>query len=148
MSFAMVSEHRRSRVEPPTAPESFGAFKKNEKSAGVLGLMDMLVKDLESNSKDMEFEEKTAQKDYAKLMKESMEARKTNAKAITNKEAAKADVEAKLDTAKANHRAVSEDVLMAKGYINDLHGSCDFLLENYDMRKDVRANEIESLKNA
>merc|ERR1719335_1338113 len=49
-------------VAPPPPPETFegGAVKKNEKSAGVIGLMDMIIKDLGNDMKDAEYEEKTA----------------------------------------------------------------------------------------
>merc|ERR1719335_539368 len=55
-------------VAPPPPPETFGSGPpaKNSKSAGVLGLMDM---------KDAEYEEKTAQKDYAELMADSQASR-------------------------------------------------------------------------
>merc|ERR1719463_873833 len=84
-------------VAPPPAPEMpSGPVKKNEKSAGVLGLMDMIIKDLENAMKDSEYEEKTAQKDYAELMADSQAARATDAKSITDKNAAKATLEEKL----------------------------------------------------
>merc|ERR1719198_230526 len=54
-----------------------GPVKKNEKSAGVIGMMDMIIKDLENGMKDSEYEEKTAQKDYAELMKDSEYEEKT-----------------------------------------------------------------------
>merc|ERR1719217_1316614 len=39
--------------------------------------------------------------------------------------------------------------MMALGeYIAKLHGSCDFLLENFDVRKEARASEIDALKKA
>merc|ERR1719379_3336600 len=57
---------RRSDVAPPPAPEMpSGPVQKNSKSAGVIGMMDTIIKDLGSDMKDMEYEEKTAQKDYA-----------------------------------------------------------------------------------
>jgi len=34
------------------------------------------------------------------------------------------------------------------GYIKDLHLECDWLLANFQARKDARAGEVESLKNA
>merc|ERR1719399_110298 len=41
---------RKADVAPPPAPETFGAYEKStEKSAGVLGLMDMIVKELEND---------------------------------------------------------------------------------------------------
>merc|ERR1719253_2580382 len=58
-SFAQI---RRSDVAPPPPPETFesGAPKKNEKSAGVIGMMDAIIKDLGDDMKDAEYEEKTA----------------------------------------------------------------------------------------
>merc|ERR1719171_2843698 len=71
-------------VAPPPPPETFGAYeKKGEKSAGVIGLMDMMVKELEGDMKDGEYEEKTAQSDYSKLMSESQGTRSANTKSIT-----------------------------------------------------------------
>merc|ERR1719428_842162 len=61
-SFAQVRSHSDDEfgVAPPPPPETFGAYeKKGEKSAGVIGLMDMMVKELESDMKDAEYEEKT-----------------------------------------------------------------------------------------
>merc|ERR1719172_169532 len=59
-------------VAPPPPPETFsGGVQKSAKSAGVIGLMDNIINDLGSDMKDMEYEEKTAQKDYAELMADS-----------------------------------------------------------------------------
>merc|ERR1719197_1287579 len=48
-SFAQIRAHAKdeedSDVAPPVAPEGPGAFKKSEKSAGVIGLMDMMVRE-------------------------------------------------------------------------------------------------------
>merc|ERR1719191_527977 len=83
-------------VAPPPPPETFGSYEKStEKSAGVLGLMDMIVKELEDDSKDAEYEEKTGQKDYEELMSESAETRAQKVKGITDKEGAKAKLQEK-----------------------------------------------------
>merc|ERR1719486_1562426 len=85
----------------PEAPETFsGEVKKNEKSAGVIGMMDQIMRDLENDMKDAEYEEKTAQEDYAKLMGESEATRQQDTKSIADKSAAKADMETNLVTAK------------------------------------------------
>merc|ERR1719421_352291 len=122
--------------------------KKGEKSAGVMGLMDMITKELEADSKDAEYEEKTAQKEYADLMSDSQAARESDSKAITDKSASKATLEEKLMNAKNSHAATAEDIDLVASYIADLHTSCDFIMQNYDLRKEARTNEVESLKNA
>merc|ERR1719335_877996 len=141
---------RRSDVAPPPPPETFegGAVKKNEKSAGVIGLMDMIIKDLGNDMKDAEYEEKTAQKDYAELMADSQAQRAGDTKSLTGKQSSKAEIEGKLMTSKETRAATATDLKQAGTVIQDLHASCDFILQNYDLRKEARANEVESLKNA
>merc|ERR1719158_2152676 len=154
-SFAQVHSHSKLRdedeldVAPPQAPETFsGEVKKNEKSAGVLGLMDMMVKELEGDMKDAEYEEKTSQDDYAKLMQNSEATRAANTKSITEKEMSKAEMESKLTGLKGTLADTDEDLSLIATTLQDLHAACDFLLQNYDLRKEARTNEVESLKNA
>merc|ERR1719321_943106 len=96
----------------------------------------------------MEYEEKTGQKDYGELMGDSQATRATDVKSITDKEAAKADLEEKIITTQGTRQATTGDLSNVQTMIQDLHGSCDFLMENYDLRKEARTNEVESLKNA
>merc|ERR1719311_1901505 len=95
-------------LEMPDAPG--GAYQKSEKSAGVLGLMDMMIKEIATDMKDAEYEEKTSQADYAKLMTESEETRTASSKAIVTKTASKAEMEAKLETAKESLTATNTDL--------------------------------------
>jgi hypothetical protein len=136
-------------VAPPPAPEMpSGPVKKNEKSAGVIGLMDMIIKDLENAMKDAEYEEKTAQKDYAELMADSQAARAGDSKALTGKQTSKAEVEASLMTTKEIRAATATDLKNVGTVIQELHAACDFIMQNFDLRKEARTNEIEGLKNA
>merc|ERR1719389_308822 len=102
-------------VAPPPPPETFesGPPKKNEKSAGVIGLMDMIIKDLDSDMKDAEYEEKTAQKDYAELMADSQATRAGDTKSLTSAKAAKAETEAELMATKETRAQTSTDLKQA-----------------------------------
>merc|ERR1719316_2674926 len=137
-------EIRRSEfdVAPPPPPETFasGPPQKNQKSAGVIGLMDMIIKDLGNDMKDAEYEEKTAQKDYAELMADSQAQRAGDTKSLTGKTSSKAEIEGKLMTSKETRAATAQDLKLAGTTIQDLHASCDFILQNYDLRKEARAN--------
>jgi len=147
-SFVQVNSHK-SDVAPPPAPETFsGGVQKNQKSAGVLGLMDMITKDMEASTKEAEYAEKTAQKEYADLMADSQTSRQQDSKSITDKSSSKATIEEKLMTAKQSRSATKEELALISSYIADLHVSCDFIMQNFDLRKEARTNEIESLKNA
>jgi len=140
---------RRSSVAPPPPPEvATGPLQKNEKSAGVISMMDTIIKDLADDTKESEYEEKTAQKDYAELMSDSQETRAGDTKALTGKETAKATTEDELVAAKETRSATAVDLKQVGTLISDLHASCDFILQNFDLRKEARTAEIEGLKNA
>jgi chromosome segregation ATPase len=154
-NFVQIKSHSRAKDfmdesdDQPEAPETFsGEVKKNEKSAGVIGMMDQIMRDLENDMKDAEYEEKTAQDDYAKLMGESEATRQQDVKSIADKEATKADLEAKLVTDKETATSHAEELANVQTAISDLHGTCDFIVQNYDLRKEARTNEIDALKNA
>merc|ERR1719235_2857123 len=137
-------------VAPPPPPETFesGPPKKGEKSAGVIGLMDMIIKDLGNEMKDAEYEEKTAQKDYAELMADSQASRAGDVKSLSGKQSSKAEIEGKLMTSKETRAATATDLKTIATTIQDLHVACDFILQNYDLRMEARTNEVESLKQA
>merc|ERR1719161_2184014 len=129
---------------PPPPPETFGDYKsKGEESGGVIGMMDKLKAELQTEITEMEVEEKNAQEEYEEMVKDAADKRAADTLSIEEKESAKAMSESDLV------KAGDEDELMAtKQYIADLHAECDWLLNNYDTRKEARAAEIEALKNA
>ena len=85
--------------------------------------------EMKSDAKD----ETYAQEDYEELMKESAEKRAADSKTITEKESQKAGLEGDLDTAKKDKKATSTDLMALGEYVASLHGSCDFLLENFEV---------------
>merc|ERR1719456_1015825 len=111
-------------------------------------MMDTIISDLKSDSKDASYEEKTSQTMYAELMADSQASRASDSKALVGAQTTKAQVEAKLMTSKETHGATTQDLKLVGTTIQDLHVSCDFILQNFDLRKEARTNEIEGLKNA
>jgi chromosome segregation ATPase len=138
-----------SNVVPPPPPETFGAYqKKDTKSNGVIGLMDMMVKDLKTDHTEAEHAEETAQKDYERLMSTSQESREKMAASITGKEASRAELQEKIENAKTDQFSTTDALGKLHEMIAGLHADCDFLVENFDTRKEARTNEVEGLKNA
>merc|ERR1719327_158 len=134
---------------PPPPPATWDAYKKKEgKSNGVIGLMDMLLKELQDGITEAEHEEETAQKDYERLMSDSQASRAKMADSITTKEAAKAELDSKIVDTKEKKASLETELSNIKQYLVQLHADCDFIIENFDMRKAVRENEVEGLKNA
>merc|ERR1719247_627981 len=147
--FAFVQVNVHHKEAPPPPPETWGAYKKKSgKSNGALALLNRLSKDLQDGIADAEHDEKTSQKDYETLMSDSQTSRAQKAESITEKEASKADLDLKTETTIEKKTALEQDLLNIKDYLSKLHAQCDFLTENYDVRKAARDTELESLANA
>jgi len=135
------------QVAPPPPPATAEAYKKKD-AGGPTGLIKKLTNDLKMEMQANEMDEKTAQEDYEEFMADSAEKRATDSKTITEKEAQKAGLEGDLDQAKKDNKAASADLLALGEYIAQLHGSCDFLIENFDVRREARSGEIDAIKKA
>merc|ERR1719199_154475 len=98
--FVQTSAHVR-KAAPPPPPDTWGAYqKKDGKSNGVVGLMDMLMKELQGDVTEAGHDEETSQKDYERLMSDSQASRAQNVESITDKEGAKADMDVKVEQTK------------------------------------------------
>jgi hypothetical protein len=143
-----VQIRRVAKVAPPEAPEGPAAFKKSGKSAGVIGLMDMVLGEMKTSITEMKMNEKYAQKDYVDLMEDSKESLATDMKSLTEAESSKADLEGALTEAKENHMLTLEQSQNVISTLAKLHGSCDFIIKNFELRLNARTAEIEGLKTA
>ena len=143
--FAQVAA--KMRDAPPPPPETVDAYAKKDAS-GPTALIDKLKNDLEKDVQAAEFDEKEAQKDYEEFMGDSAKKRATDSKSITEKDSQKAELEGDLQAAKGAKETATKELMALDEYMAQLHGSCDFLIENYDIRKEARASEIDAMKKA
>jgi predicted nucleic acid-binding Zn-ribbon protein len=136
--------------KPAAAPGTWEGDRKNKgaQSGGVVALMDMLTRDLEMQMQDVEADEKVAQRDYEKLIADGKESVAKDSATLTGEEGAKADAETRANDAKNERRLKHEELMAVQKYIGELHGNCDFLIQNYDFRKTARSQERDSLMNA
>merc|ERR1719389_1378329 len=110
--------------------------------------MDMMIADLDKEIQEIEVEEREAQKEYEQFMADSAEKRATDAKSIEDKEGFKADAEAKLLKDKDEKTVTMKEAMATHEYLADVHGDCDWLLNNFDARKQARAGELDALTKA
>merc|ERR1719210_1713980 len=149
--FAQVSSHRanQNKVAPPPPPETWGPYqKKGQEQSGVVAMMDLLVADLDKEMQEMGVDEKNAQEEYEVFMKDSQEKRAGDSKSIADKEATKAELEARLQKMGAEHKATFAEAYATATTIKDLHLECDWLLSAFQARKEARAGEVDSLQKA
>jgi chromosome segregation ATPase len=133
-----------------TQPEAAAALvqKKSEESAGVMAMMDTLVAELEKETTVAETDEKDAQSDYETFMADSKKMRAENTKIVMDKTAAKADAIGALESHEDVLTQGQKKLKGASEQLAALHSDCDWLLSNFDSRKEARADEVDSLKKA
>merc|ERR1719382_1754275 len=111
-------------------------------------MIDLLVKDLTKEMTEGKTTEADAQSDYEAMMRDSAEKRVTDTQTLADKEAAKAGLEADLAALKDEHGSTTSELAATLEYIASLHSECDWLLKYFDVRKEARNGEIDSLRNA
>jgi len=146
---AQIREHGAGSVAPPPPPETWGAYKKKgEEHGGVVAMLNMLKADLEKEMQEATVEEKDAQSEYETMMADSAEKRTLDSKTLADKEAGKADLEGKSLKLEEEQTATMKEVLATADTLKSLHIECDWLVSNFQVRKDARAGEVDALKNA
>merc|ERR1719161_2872205 len=104
-------------------------------------MMDLLIKDLANEITAMETEEKLAQEDYVKFMADSAAKRAADTKSLGEKEAAKAGLEADLVAMLEEEKEKKAEAMATMDTLKDLHLECDWLMKNFQLRKEARAGE-------
>jgi predicted nucleic acid-binding Zn-ribbon protein len=136
-------------VAPPPPPATAAAYmKKGQESNGVIAMIDLLVQDLEKETTVAEAEEKAAQKEYERTMEDSAKKRAADAKSLTDREAAKAEMQTNLESSTTEVKSTTEELMATAQYIASLHAECDWLLQYHSVRKQARADEADSLAKA
>jgi chromosome segregation ATPase len=140
------------RQEPgaaaPPAPPKPSDYEKSGGAGGVLQVLSKVIGDAEKDEKVIEMSEQKAQSDYATFVKDTKASIEADRDAIASNEASHAENEGvKAETEEA--QAVKSEEL---GTLNSLlkahHTSCDWLLEYYDVRKQARQEEMDSIADA
>merc|ERR1719203_2227094 len=149
IGFVQISAHSQGseKAAPPPPPETFGPYsKKTEESAGVLSMIDLLVADLDKETSAAGVEEKNSQAAYETLMADAGEKRAQDAKSVTDKSSSKADQQEGLSADEERKKGTGKELMATLQVIKSLHGECDWLMQYFQVRKDARAGEVESLK--
>merc|ERR1712129_295328 len=96
-------------------------------------------------NKVVEVNEKTANAEYDKFLKDSVEKRALDSKAIVDKEAGLAELKVRLHESKMATKVQGELRDSIDKEQAALHKECDVLLQKYKLRKEARTDEIDSL---
>merc|ERR1719476_321531 len=81
-------------------------------------------------------------------MQQSAAKRAADSKSITDMSAEKAATEGSLQAESEKKAGTTTEHMNTMKNIASLHAECDWLLQYYEVRKQARAGEVESLNNA
>merc|ERR1719155_250832 len=82
------------------------------------------------------------------MMSDAAAKRAEDSKLITEKSSMKAQLETELQESKDGKATATKELMATLEYMSSLHGECDWLLKNFDVRKEARASEIDALGKA
>merc|ERR1739838_298472 len=81
-------------------------------------------------------------------MSDSATKRAEDSKMLTDKESTLADLESSLVASKESKASTTKELMATHQYIQALHAECDWLIQYFDVRKEARDSEIDSLEKA
>jgi len=131
--------------EPPV---KFNKYKKNAGASPVMGLIEQIIEDSEKLVSEATSAESTAQKDYEKFVKDSNALIKGLSEEVEAKTVATATAKGETAEAKGDHESTVGELESLAAYEADLHGQCDFVLKNFDIRQKARLQEMEAIQAA
>merc|ERR1719450_518196 len=111
-------------------------------------MIDDMVRDVEKDMAEAKRDEEEAQKDYEEAMNDAAAKRADDSKLIVTKEGEKAEKTTKLEELKESKRTKNGELDVLEAKIDNLHKTCDFLIEHYKGIKEERMKEEEGLKTA
>lgn len=144
---AFMQKRGHSSYGPPPPP-GFSTQEKDKDAPGILGLMEHLIQ----KASDMEAAATKAENDardsYTKFVQLTMESIQAKEAAILTTKAKIATLEQDLIQAKSELDGSIAELEALGANAVALHGSCDYILKNFEVRQEARDQEVEALRQA
>merc|ERR1719230_1143380 len=126
------------KTDPGNGPARFTKYEQHAGGSRVVTMIEEIIADSVTSENEAIAAEQDAQTAYESFMKDSNESIIKLTQAIMDMTEERAKAKESLVMAEADFKATLED----------LHGSCDYLLKNFDARQEARAAEMDALKEA
>jgi len=132
----------------PPPPPGFKSYSNNQGGAGVTGLLMQIINDAKAMEAEAIHAEQDGQNMYEGFVSRSNKSLAQKNKDIVHKSKVKAKAEAGLVQAHDDKDAVLLELEQLSNYNAQLHGSCDFITKNFEIRQTARKEEMDALKQA
>jgi len=132
----------------PEQPAGFEPYKKQGGSGGVVGMIEGIMKECAETQKHAIFDNHESQMAYEEFMMEANKSVLALRKSINDKTAERSEADA--DTARndADLQQTMKDLEALSDYSKEIHGQCDFVMNNFKQRQDARVQEMDALNEA
>jgi len=131
-----------------TPPVQFNKMKKNAGASPVIGMIEQIIEDSKATESGAISTEREAQANYETFVKDSNNLVKELTDSVTEKTKSIASSKTEAEDAKSDHIATVEELELLSQHKAELHGQCDFVLSNFDIRQKARLQEIEAIGEA
>jgi hypothetical protein len=139
------------KARQPEGVNPDGGFQKGyqqQSAGGVLGLIEMTIADAERLKQESIAAEQEQQTEYSKLVGDTASEITADNLSIADKSEAKATAETEKSEVEASLKGTETEIADLEKFATQLHASCDFVLENFELRQEARAAEMDALENA
>jgi len=146
-----VHTHRRGSMRkqvPDELPALEGPPELKKNDSGIMGLMDKLVEEMETDSREATGEEKASQAGYVDLMKESATTREQYAKSLVEQQGTNAHLKENIIKLKEKKSLTYSELNNAHAYLAEIHQTCDFVVDHFKERTEARKTELDGLSQA
>merc|ERR1719231_2249735 len=109
-------------------------------------MIEKLIHEAKDLEKDSQQGEKEEQAQYEALVADTNESVKALQKLIVTKTGERAEAAKEKTETEADLKGTEADIAGLGKYDADLHGECDYILNNFDLRQDARSQEIQALQ--
>merc|ERR550537_864705 len=131
-----------------TPPVQQMEYSKSKGATGVMSMIEKLIYDTKDITAESKKSESEAQAAYEALIADTNESIADLTKEITSKTKAKAQAKKDLSMTNGDLADANEEIESLGKYNADLHGECDYVMKNFDIRQNARAQEMEALQQA
>jgi len=136
------------KTDPGNGPAKFKKYEENAGGKRVLAMLDEVLQDSKTMENDAIASEEDAQVAYENFMKDSNKFIIKATQGISDMTEAKATAESDLVMAKTDLKGTMSELFALHEESGDLHKSCDFLLNNFELRQKARSEEMDALNEA
>merc|ERR1719476_676873 len=122
----------------PPPPAGFETYKNNAASGGVMSMIAQIINDAKAMEAEAIRSEEDAQRAYEDVVKQTNNSIETKSKEISDKKGVLAQAK----------NGVMVELEQLSNTEAQLHTSCDFTMNNFDLRQTARDEEVEALRQA